>query len=66
MFKTDTPLVETYLFDFDKEIYDKTLRVCPFKFLRSELKFDSLDALIAQIGQDTKDAHAYLMRHIQK
>lgn len=66
MFETDTPLVETYIFDFNQEIYDKTLRVCPFKFLRSELKFESVDALIEQIGQDCKDAHAYLMQYLQK
>ncbi len=66
MFKTDTPLVETYIFDFDQEIYNKTLRVCPFKFLRSELKFESLEALISQIDQDCVDARAYLMQHIQK
>lgn len=52
MFKTDTPLVEAFIFDFDREIYGKTLRIRPIQKIRDEKKFDSLDELVTQIEKD--------------
>lgn len=49
-------VIEVNLFDFDKEIYGQTLRVFVKKYLRAEVKFDSLEALIAQIDQDKLDS----------
>lgn len=45
-------VVEVNLFDFDKEIYGQILKVYVKKFLREEVKYDSLDALVKQIDQD--------------
>lgn len=49
-------VIEVNIFDFDEEIYDQTLKVYVKKYLRAELKFDSLDALIKQIDQDKIDS----------
>ena len=45
-------VVEVNLFDFNDEIYDQTLKVYVKKYLREEIKFDSLDELVKQIDQD--------------
>lgn len=45
-------LLETHLFDFSEDIYNKILRVRFCAFIRPERKFDSLDALKTQIAQD--------------
>ncbi len=52
MFEVPIAQVETYIFDFNREVYGKTLAVQPVKRLRSEAKFDSLDALIDQMNKD--------------
>lgn len=46
------PRVEAYLLDFHGDLYGKTLRVEFHVRLRDELKFDSAEALVSQIGQD--------------
>ncbi|RYG42417.1 MAG: riboflavin biosynthesis protein RibF, partial [Chitinophagaceae bacterium] len=40
------------LFDFNQDIYGRTVRVYIKKYLREEIKFDSLEALVKQIDQD--------------
>ena len=60
MFAVDSPILETHIFDFDRDIYGKKLRVQPVKFLRPEAVFDGLDALTAQIRQDCLNARAVL------
>jgi len=52
MFELDTGQVEAHIFDFDRDIYGKTLRVRPVEYLRGEAKFDDLDGLIEQIQND--------------
>jgi len=49
-------VIEVNIFDFDQDIYGKTLRVYVRKYLRPEIKFDHLDALVKQIDQDKKDS----------
>jgi riboflavin kinase / FMN adenylyltransferase len=44
--------VESYLFDFDETIYGQTITTYFVKRLRSELKFDAVADLIAQIDLD--------------
>lgn len=53
-------VIEVNLFDFDQEIYGRTLRVYVKKYLREEVKFDSLDELVKQIDQDKVDSLAAL------
>jgi riboflavin kinase/FMN adenylyltransferase len=45
-------VVEVNIFDFNEEIYDQELRVYVKKYLREEIKFNSLDELVKQIDQD--------------
>lgn len=60
MFAVPSPLLETYIFDFDQDIYGKILDVQVVEFIRGEAKFDSLDALMAQMKQDCVAARAVL------
>lgn len=53
-------VIEVNLFDFSKEIYDQVLRVYVKKYLREEVKFDSLDELVRQIDQDKVDSLSVL------
>jgi riboflavin kinase/FMN adenylyltransferase len=48
-------MIEVNIFDFDRDIYGKTLRVYVKKYLRPEIKFEGLDALKEQLAKD-KDA----------
>lgn len=52
--------VEAYLLDFDRDIYGQKLTITFEKYLRPEAKFDSLDALIAQIQRDVDEGRVYL------
>lgn len=45
-------VIEVNIFDFDNEIYDQQLTVYVKKYLREEIKFSGLDALVEQIGKD--------------
>ncbi len=54
----DTPLAETWIRDFDGDLYGKTVTVCPIQFLRDERRFDSLDDLRAQVSADAEQAAA--------
>jgi riboflavin kinase/FMN adenylyltransferase len=56
------PLLETYLFDFTGDLYGKDLAVELVAYLRPELKFDSLEALKAQMAKDSEAARAALDR----
>lgn len=44
--------VEPYLLDFNGDLYGKELTLSFYQYLRPELKFDSMDALKAQISRD--------------
>ena len=48
-------ILETYLFDFDKEIYGRYVDVHFHKKIRDELRFDSLEELKAQILKDVAE-----------
>ena len=60
MFEIEVAQLEAYLFDFDRDIYGKTLRVQLVERLRSEAKFDDIEALIAQMGEDCAQAKEVL------
>jgi riboflavin kinase/FMN adenylyltransferase len=45
-------LLEAYLLDFDGDLYDEAAKVRFVTRLRGEQRFDSVDALVAQMGQD--------------
>jgi riboflavin kinase / FMN adenylyltransferase len=52
--------IEVHLFDFDQDIYGERLQILLHKFIRPEKKFESLDALVAQIKEDKAVATEYL------
>jgi riboflavin kinase/FMN adenylyltransferase len=45
-------VIEVNIFDFDADIYGETLTITLIKHLRSEVKFNGLDALKAQLALD--------------
>ena len=56
MYEVDTPLLETYLFDFDGDLYGKHMAVDLIAYLRPEAKLETLEALKAQIAMDSEAA----------
>ncbi len=62
MFESQVPLLETFLFDFDGDLYGKHLSVELVAYLRPEMNLPDLDALKAQITKDSADARAALDR----
>jgi len=56
------PSIETYIFDFDGELYGDVLRVRFLHRIRDERKFNGIDELKAQIEKDTRRARIYF-RH---
>ncbi|MCO5130458.1 MAG: bifunctional riboflavin kinase/FAD synthetase [Xanthobacteraceae bacterium] len=60
MFDNGAPLLEIFLFDFKDILYGETLDVAFIAYIRDELKFDGLDALIRQMDDDSAKARAAL------
>ena len=56
------PSVETYMFDFQKDIYGKGIVVSLLQFVRPERKFKSVEELATQIYQDA----AFGKKYVQK
>jgi riboflavin kinase / FMN adenylyltransferase len=59
-FDNGAPLLEVFLFDFDGDLYGKRLDIAFIGFIRDELKFDSIDALIRQMNDDSARAREKL------
>ncbi|HAO45819.1 MAG TPA: riboflavin biosynthesis protein RibF [Ferruginibacter sp.] len=55
-----TRVTEVNLFDFNKDIYGKTIRVHVQKYLRSEVKFNGLEELKEQLHKDKEESLKYL------
>lgn len=49
-------VIEVNIFDFDKEIYGQSIRVYVKKYLRAEVKFNSIEELKTQIGEDKMES----------
>ncbi len=60
MFGDNRPNLETFLFDFSGDLYGTPLSVALVELLRGEEKFDSVEALIAQMDADSAKARAVL------
>lgn len=60
MFGENKPNLETHLFDFKGDLYGQHLSVALVAYLRPELKFDSLEALIAHMDKDSAEARKIL------
>lgn len=55
--------VEAWLLDYDGDLYGQTVRVEFYQHLRDEVRFDSLDALKAQIQKDAQSTRAFFAQH---
>lgn len=51
--------VESYIFDFDQDIYEKEITIHLYRFLRGNKKFDSVDALVDQMKEDVMEAKQF-------
>lgn len=60
MFQVAQPILETFIFDFSREIYGKNMCVQPVRRLRPEMAFQDVTALIAQMKEDCITAKAVL------
>ena len=59
-FDNGAPLLEVFLFDFKGDLYGAKLDVAFIGFIRDELKFDSIEALVRQMDDDSARARAAL------
>ncbi|MBR1232409.1 bifunctional riboflavin kinase/FAD synthetase [Bradyrhizobium sp. AUGA SZCCT0177] len=59
-FDNGAPLLEVFLFDFKGDLYGSVLDVAFIAFIRDELKFDGIEALIRQMDDDSAHARAAL------
>ncbi len=60
MFGENRPNLETFLFNFKGDLYGQHLSIALVDYLRPELKFDGLPALITQMDADSAKARAIL------
>ncbi|HCB01724.1 MAG TPA: bifunctional riboflavin kinase/FMN adenylyltransferase [Anaerolineae bacterium] len=56
--------VEAYLLDFDRDIYDQYLKLEFVSRIRDEVKFESVEALIQQIGKDVEETRKILENNV--
>ena len=54
--------VETYIFNFDKDLYGEILEVELFYYIRPEMKFGSMEELITRMQEDILIAKQYFAR----
>jgi riboflavin kinase/FMN adenylyltransferase len=63
MFALAEGRVETFILDYEGDLYGRTMRVKPVQYLRGEAKFESLDDLKNQMAQDCLQARDILTSH---
>jgi riboflavin kinase/FMN adenylyltransferase len=56
----DASLLEAYVLDFDGDLYDQQVKVRFVDHIRPELRFDSVDELVEQMGRDVEAARSVL------
>jgi riboflavin kinase/FMN adenylyltransferase len=61
-FDDGAPLLETFVFDFKGDLYGRAIDVAFIGWIRPELKFDSIDALITRMNDDARLARLALAR----
>jgi riboflavin kinase/FMN adenylyltransferase len=53
-------VIEVNIFDFDEDIYEQTITVMVYDYIRGEVKFNGLDALKEQLKKDANSAKIIL------
>ncbi|MGB5418675.1 bifunctional riboflavin kinase/FAD synthetase [Algibacter sp.] len=56
----ETQTIEVHFFDFDEDIYGKTIQIDLLHRIRDEEKFESVEALKLQLGKDKNTALEYV------
>ena len=56
-------LAETYILDFQKNIYNKWISVSLLKKIRDNKKFNSAKELVVQMKKDEQEARKYFSKH---
>jgi riboflavin kinase / FMN adenylyltransferase len=59
-FDNGAPLLEVFLFDFKGDLYGQMLDIAFIGYIREELKFTDIDALVRQMDDDSATARAQL------
>lgn len=59
-FGEETLVAETYIFDFNRDIYGKPIRVNLIKYLRGEKRYNNVEELAQQISLDVVQAREVL------
>ena len=59
-FDNGAPLLEVFLFDFKGDLYGTSLDVAFIAFIRDEVKFEGIEALVRQMDDDSTKARAAL------
>jgi riboflavin kinase/FMN adenylyltransferase len=56
-------VIEVNIFDFNADIYEETISVMVYDYIRGEVKFNGLDALKAQLNEDVNSSKTILSQH---
>ena len=51
--------LEVYIFDFNRDIYDKEIAVQLLRHTRGNIKFDSMESLVIQMKEDERQGREY-------
>jgi riboflavin kinase / FMN adenylyltransferase len=62
-FDNGDAVLETFLLDFDGDLYGKTIELEFIGFIRGDRKFDSMDALVAQMDKDVARTREVLKKN---
>ena len=54
--------LETYLFDFQEDLYGEEISVELLHFLRQEQRFETMEMLTEQMKQDVRAARSWLLQ----
>jgi riboflavin kinase/FMN adenylyltransferase len=62
MFDTGAVLLEIFLFDFSSDLYGQTIDAAFIGWIRHELVFDTIEALVRRMDEDSRIARTMLSR----
>jgi riboflavin kinase/FMN adenylyltransferase len=58
----DEMTIEAFILDFDRDVRGERIEIEFFERIRGEMKFESKEALIAQIGRDVDQVRAHFAK----
>ena len=62
-YESAPPILEAFLLDFEGDLYGEEARVSFVERLRGDLRFDSVGALVSQMGRDVEQTRRILAAH---